>query len=198
MIKRKQEQTIGATGWGQVVRVTVLLVALLLLSGVVPVQAQKMPYSFTTGEWFHAVNPKDHTPYYLPYYDPDRMMNAYLFPCFYWDHYARRHQRWDWYPWTSRWGRYDVPNDYWWSFGEGFYDEYGTGWLNTAADTRNGIKLAGRLPGDALLAKTVTGKALVTERKAMRKITRSQGMHHRSAPSSSGRSPGRAPGRVKR
>ncbi len=115
----------------------VLFVTLIFLA-TGTVRAQEIPYSLSMGGWSHA---GDHTARYLPYYDPDRLALEAFYPCFHPGCHGRRYSGGDWYPWTFRWGRYDVPSDRWWTFGEGFFDEYGTGGIWTASDPRKTTEL---------------------------------------------------------
>jgi uncharacterized membrane protein YgcG len=134
MLNRKQELINGASGNWFLVRVAVVLFALLMISGAVTVQAQKMPGAFSSGDWFGSINPHYHTPYYLPYYDGNRvnddlcLFNNYFFRL----RRANPYETGYWYPWSFSWGRYDIPSERWWTFGEGVYDEYGTGGIWTA------------------------------------------------------------------
>lgn len=134
MLNRKQEQRSSASGRRQVAGVVIFVVAMMMLSGTVTVQAQKMPGAFSPGQWFGSINPHHHTAYYLPYYDRDRALWDFFIPCFCPGCRGRYYSGGYWYPSTFRWSRYDVPNYRWWTFGEGFVDEYGTGGIWTAGD----------------------------------------------------------------
>lgn len=127
-------RTSDATGSGRFLLVALFLAAMLLLSGTVTVEAQMKSYALDQGTWHQMVNPRNHVPYYLPSYD----QRHWIFDCLFFNlcryGHTRRYEDGYWYPWTFRWGRYDVPNYDWWSFGEGFYDEYGTGAIWTAGE----------------------------------------------------------------
>jgi len=111
-----------------------VLLALVVLAGAQPAQAQTYYSSMKALSWSHGVNTRDHLPYYLPSYDRRCPGDWHAFwSMFYRDRYRGQYY---WYPWTWRWGRYDVPSDYWWAFGEGFVDEYGAGVVYRAGDPR--------------------------------------------------------------
>lgn len=137
MLNTKQEHIRSASGRGRMIQVALCLALFLMLSGAVTVQAQKMPFSFAAGDWPQVVGPRDHTPFYLPSNDGDRYRDWLYSGPFPRPHRSRYSHPYDpgyWYHWTFYWGRYDVPNDRWWSFGEGYFDERGNGGTWTASE----------------------------------------------------------------
>jgi len=178
-MKKQQEQIITASSRGTVVRLAFVLAVLLLFTVAMPAQAQKMPFSFTTDEWFEFVNPRHPVPYYLPSYDGDLYRDWMIYSCFLSNVHgyrcSHRYDRGYWYPWTFRWGRYDIPNNSWWTFGEGYFDEYGTGVIWTAEKP---LLMAER--------KARSGQAIQRREPAVRVARETPGMTRRSSMGSSG------------
>jgi uncharacterized membrane protein YgcG len=111
----------------------------MLLSGTVTAEAQMK--SFSPGMFTKPVSPRNHTPYYLPYYD----QRHWVFECLYFNlcryDRNRRYEDGYWYPWFFLWGRYDEPNERWWTFSAEFFDEYGTGGIWKSREPSKGGEL---------------------------------------------------------
>ncbi len=131
-----------------------------------------------------------------PYYDQFRFPWDYFYPRFGPRVHGRRYAGGYWYPWTYRWGRYDVPNYTWWSFGEGFVDEYGTGGIWTASDPRKTTELkAIQTVEREIQTRRVTREATrITQRRGMGSSGISMGRGSSSGSSGGGSSIGSSGG----